>query len=49
MPNGIHFHPYDGDTSSRVWLPLQLSPSRLRSDPQNWRVTAKLSFTARTC
>jgi putative ABC transport system permease protein len=42
MPNGFHFHPYDGDTSLRVWLPMQLSPSVMRSGGQVMMLAGRL-------
>lgn len=42
MPDGFHFHPYDGDIGLRVWLPMQLSPSMLRSDTQVMLLAGRL-------
>jgi predicted permease len=49
MPEDFHFHPYDGEVESRVWLPMQLSPSRLNDrHDQLMRLVGRLK-TGATC
>jgi predicted permease len=42
MPEGFHFHPYDGDITSRVWLPMQIAPSILQSREQVMTLVGRL-------